>query len=74
MKPYDDAITAIKGAASGKTYAATESVFDDMAAAVGLQNKTPQGYQTAASNETDPSPADLDAFLETAAGEGASTC
>lgn len=63
MKPYDDAIAAIRAGATGKTYAATESVFDDMAAAVGLANGTPQGYQTASNNETDPSPADLDAFL-----------
>jgi zinc/manganese transport system substrate-binding protein len=63
LAPYDAAIAAIKTSATGKTYAATESVFDPMAAALGLQNKTPQGYQTASNNETDPSPADLDAFL-----------
>jgi zinc/manganese transport system substrate-binding protein len=63
LAPYDDAITAIRTSAAGRTYAATESVFDPMAAALGLQNKTPQGYQTASNNETDPSPADLDAFL-----------
>ena len=61
--PYDDTIAAIKASATGKTYAATEAVFDPMAAALGLQNKTPQGYQTASNNETDPSPADLNAFL-----------
>ncbi|HEX2286796.1 MAG TPA: zinc ABC transporter substrate-binding protein [Mycobacterium sp.] len=63
MKPYDGLIDSIKANASGKTYAATESVFDDMAAAVGLVNRTPEGYQTASANESDPSPADLDAFL-----------
>jgi zinc/manganese transport system substrate-binding protein len=63
LKPYDDLIDKIKANASGKTYAATESVFDDMAAAVGLTNRTPQGYQLSSANETDPSPADLDAFL-----------
>lgn len=63
MRPYDDAIAAIKAGAAGKTYAATESVFDDMAGALGLQNRTPAGYQASASNETDPSPADLNAFL-----------
>ena len=62
MEPYDKLISAIKVGASGKTYAATESVFDYMAEAVGLVNKTPQGYQTASANESDPSPADLDAF------------
>ena len=30
------------------------------------RTETPPGYQAAASNETDPSPADLDAFLEPA--------
>ena len=64
LKDYDGTIAAIKAGATGKTYAATESVFDDMAAAVGLYNRTPAGYQAAASNETDPSPADLDAFLK----------
>jgi zinc/manganese transport system substrate-binding protein len=64
MKPYTDEISAIKAGAAGKTYATTESVFDYMAAAVGLQNKTPAGYQAASSNETDPSPADLDAYLK----------
>ncbi|HYZ66365.1 MAG TPA: zinc ABC transporter substrate-binding protein [Mycobacterium sp.] len=64
LKPYDDAIDSIKAHASGKSYAASESVFDYMAAAVGLVNKTPEGYQVASANGTDPSPADLDAFLQ----------
>ncbi|MDT5105171.1 MAG: zinc/manganese transport system substrate-binding protein [Mycobacterium sp.] len=62
VAPYGKLISAIKAGASGKTYAATESVFDYTAEAVGLVNKTPQGYQTASANESDPSPADLDAF------------
>ncbi len=73
LAPYDAKIAAIKAAISGysgKSYAATESVFDDMAAAVGLQNRTPAGYQASAGNETEPSPADLDAFLKLLAGNG----
>jgi zinc/manganese transport system substrate-binding protein len=70
LKPYDAEISAIKAAAAGKTYAATESVFDYMATAVGLQNKTPAGYQAASSNETDPSPADLDAFHQLLGAKG----
>ena len=70
LKPYDDLVASIKAKASGKTYAATESVFDYMAAAVGLVNKTPEGYQLASANETDPSPADLDAFLQLLKGRG----
>ncbi len=63
MKPYTQLIGTIKAKAAGKTYAATETVFDDMASAVGLSDRTPAGYQVATSNESDPSPADLDAFL-----------
>jgi zinc/manganese transport system substrate-binding protein len=62
LKPYTDLIAKIKAEASGKSYAATESVFDYMAAALGLVNKTPGGYQRAVTNETDPSPADIEAF------------
>lgn len=71
MQPYQQLIADIKAKASGKRYAATEAVFDDMAAAAGLVNATPAGYQAAASNEADPSPADLDAFLRLLADHGA---
>lgn len=70
MQPYDQAIEQIKSEATGRTYAATESVFDDMATALGLTNSTPPGYQTASANETDPSPADLDAFLQLLGNKG----
>ncbi len=70
LAPYDALIAKIKAGATGKTYAATESLFDDMAAALGLANRTPQGYQVASSNESDPSPADLDAFLRLLSGRG----
>jgi zinc/manganese transport system substrate-binding protein len=71
MQPYHDTIDTLKEQASGKRYVATESVFDDMAAATGLVNVTPEGYQTASANETDPSPADLDAFLRLLGDRGA---
>lgn len=70
MRPYRQLIDDIKARAAGKTYAATEPVFDDMAAAVGLTDRTPEGYQVASSNETDPSPADLDAFLRLLSDRG----
>lgn len=69
-RPYHDLITAIKEGAAGRTYAATETVFDGMAAAVGLQDRTPAGYRAAAQNESDPSPGDLDAFLGLLRGKG----
>lgn len=70
LQPYDALIAEIKAGAAGKGYAATESLFDDMAAALGLANRTPQGYQVASSNESDPSPADLDAFLRLLSDRG----
>lgn len=62
MKPYHDEIATVKAAATGKTYGATEGVFDYMAEALGLTNKTPQGWQNAAANESDPAPGDISAF------------
>lgn len=70
LQPYRDLIAKIKAGAAGKSYAATESLFDDMAAELGLANRTPQGYQVASSNESDPSPADLDAFLRLLSDRG----
>lgn len=63
LTPYQDLVAKLTASAAGKTYAATETVFDPMAAALGLRDETPPGYQRAASNESEPSPADLDAFL-----------
>jgi zinc/manganese transport system substrate-binding protein len=62
MAPYDAEIAKIKPAAAGKTYGATEGIFDYMAEALGLTNKTPAGYQRATSNESDPAPGDINAF------------
>ncbi|ANI42280.1 metal ABC transporter solute-binding protein, Zn/Mn family [Mycolicibacterium vaccae] len=70
MKPYHDTIAAIRTGATGRTYGATESVFEDMATAVGLVDRTPAGYRAAAANESEPSPADLDAFLRLLADRG----
>jgi len=64
FQPYLDEVAAVKAAATGRTYAATESVFDDMAGAVGLVDLTPEGYRAAAANESDPAPADVNAFEE----------
>jgi zinc/manganese transport system substrate-binding protein len=69
MQPYEAAIARARRADAHKTYGATENVFDDMAAAVGLRDRTPRGFRRAAANESDPSPGDLDAF-ERALGRG----
>ncbi len=62
MQPYRDQIALIKASYSGSTYAATESVFDYMAVALGLKDVTPAGFAAAAANETDPSPGDVASF------------
>ncbi len=69
MAPYSTLIEKIKAGASGKSYGATESVFDYSAEALGLVNKTPQGYQRAAANESEPAPADIEAFRKALANK-----
>jgi len=64
MKPYDDEIAQIKSAAAGKTYGATEGIYDYMAQALGLVDKTPSGFAKAAANESDPSPGDVNEFQQ----------
>jgi zinc/manganese transport system substrate-binding protein len=72
LKAYQDEIAATRAVVTGKPYGATESVFEYMADALGMVDATPEGYQRAAANETDPSPADIAAF-ETALKGGAMT-
>ena len=62
LAPYDAEIAAIKAADGHPRYAATESLFDLMAAALGLEDATPSGYRKAAANGSEPGPADLAAF------------
>jgi zinc/manganese transport system substrate-binding protein len=69
LRPYLDAVLALGSTVSGRTYAATEPVFDRMATALGLVDSTPQGYRRASSNDSDPAPGDLAEF-ETALAAG----
>ena len=69
LRRYIDAVLALGSSVSGRTYAATETVFDRMAAALGLVDATPEGYRRSVSNDSEPSPGDLAAF-ETALGDG----
>ena len=62
MRPYDAEIATIKRVASGTTFVATEGIFNPMAKALGLTDKTPRGFAKATANESDPSPGDLHAF------------
>jgi zinc/manganese transport system substrate-binding protein len=69
LQPYLDAVESLRAEADGHTYAATETVFDRMAAALGLEDVTPEGYRRAAGNESEPAPGDLTAF-EAALSDG----
>jgi zinc/manganese transport system substrate-binding protein len=64
LKAYLDEVESVKQVADGTTYGATESVFEYMADAVGLVDETPEGFKAAAANESDPAPADVNAFEE----------
>ena len=68
LQPYRDAIEELRAVAAGRTYAATETVFDRMAAAVGLRDLTPAGYRRAVSNEGEPTPGDLADFAAVLSG------
>jgi zinc/manganese transport system substrate-binding protein len=62
LAPYLAAIDSLRTTAAGRSFAATEPVFDRMAAAIGLTDVTPEGYRRASSNHSDPAPGDLTAF------------
>jgi zinc/manganese transport system substrate-binding protein len=62
LRPYLDEIGSVTTLARGRTYAATEPVFDLMATTLGLVDTTPEGYRNAATNESDPSPGDINDF------------
>jgi zinc/manganese transport system substrate-binding protein len=62
LQPYTDELAALTATAAGRTYAATETVFDLTARAIGLRDGTPEGYRSAVSNEGDPAPGDIAAF------------
>ena len=64
LAAYDTALDALAQAADGASFASTEPVADDLLEAAGLRNVTPEGYRSAALNETEPSPSDLAAFDE----------
>lgn len=68
LQPYLDAIAGLKASFAGRTYGATESVFDDLAAAVGLRDVTPSGYRASAANESDPAPGDVFEFQQALSG------
>ncbi|HWW08705.1 MAG TPA: zinc ABC transporter substrate-binding protein [Candidatus Acidoferrales bacterium] len=62
LKPYDDLRASIKGAYAGVPVGATESIFVDLAADLGLNLITPPEYMKAISEGNDPSAADKATF------------
>lgn len=64
MQPYRDVVATLRGRATGRTYVATESVFDRMAVTLGLVDRTPSGYRSAAANGSEPAPGDVNELLE----------
>ncbi|MDR0950740.1 MAG: zinc ABC transporter substrate-binding protein [Candidatus Ancillula sp.] len=48
---------------NGKNYAASETVANYLAEAMGMENKTPENYKNAAENGSETSPQDLNTFL-----------
>jgi zinc/manganese transport system substrate-binding protein len=59
LRPYLDAVQALGATVSGRTYAATGTTFDRMAASLGLDDVTPEGYRRRGSEAA---PDDLAAF------------
>lgn len=69
LRQYLDAVLALGSSVSGRTYAATEPVFDRMAAGLGLVDATPAGYRGSVDDGREPTEEDLAAF-ETALADG----
>jgi zinc/manganese transport system substrate-binding protein len=69
LRPYLDAVLALGSSASGRTYAATESAFDRMAAGLGLVDATPAGYRRAVDDRREPGQDDV-AAVEAALADG----
>jgi zinc/manganese transport system substrate-binding protein len=68
LQTYLDAVTRTRVLARGHTYAATETVFDRTAHALGLTDLTPAGYRRSVSNGSDPAPGDVAALEAALAG------
>jgi zinc/manganese transport system substrate-binding protein len=62
LQRYDAALAAVRPLAAGRSYAATETVFDRTAHALGLTDRTPAGYRRAVGNDSDPAPGDVAAL------------
>ncbi|MCV2490202.1 zinc ABC transporter substrate-binding protein [Geodermatophilus sp. YIM 151500] len=64
LEPYRAALDELTRAAAGRSYVATEPVFDRTARAVGLADATPEGFRDAVAGGGEPAPADLAAMQD----------
>lgn len=64
LKPYFDKVESIKQKYSGTKIAATETVFNYMAAATGLIITTPPGFTAAVATDSEPTTRDVALFRE----------
>ncbi len=71
LRPYDAAVRDLRASAQGRTYAATEPVFDRMAAALEMRDVTPEGWRRAAAGEGEPAPGDVLAMQQLLADRAA---
>ena len=75
MAPYDAEIAKIKPAAAGKTYGATEGIFDYMAKALGLTQQDPRRLPNAPPRTSPtPRPGDLNDFEQALANQQDRRC
>jgi zinc/manganese transport system substrate-binding protein len=64
LAPYHADVHDLGPRAAGRPYAATEPVYDPMAAALGMKDLTPPGYRVASAGESEPAPGDLAALQD----------
>ncbi|MEM8620729.1 MAG: zinc ABC transporter substrate-binding protein [Actinomycetota bacterium] len=64
MQPYTDVIAQIQSDYAGTPIGATESIFDYMATATGLDLITPQDFQDAVAEDSDPPASSVQTFEE----------
>lgn len=62
LTPYTDLVAGVRQRHAGRTYAATEPVFEPLARALGLVDRTPPGYAAASAGDADPPAGDVAAF------------
>jgi zinc/manganese transport system substrate-binding protein len=71
LAPYQAEVRGLIRQAVSKRYAATEPVYDPMAAFLLMRDVTPPGYRAASAGQSEPAPGDLAALQEVLRSHGA---